>query len=293
MRSFWSRYYLFLLIQKLGSVNKLGFPVLLVILLVIGFMEILGIDLYFVQLGILASIFVYIAYQFLSPLYYVIVNGKLAYTLDKYGFSEELLKVFEKARILNKPFDLTRSAQFAEIYVYIGQPEKAAEYLGSITLPKTPRRFEMVEYLRVYILALLKCGELEKAEELWAKNSYYIDRMKTIKDYSSNVGSVFLTEIYIECFAAFKGDESRLQCAYELTSRYLNSEKANGKSHLNGFDIILIYELKVLGKTEEFERSYPAALDKIDRHMSLFDFSRKIDLRELEKAANGVLPFLD
>lgn len=292
-RSFWLRYYLFLLVQKLGSVNKLVFPTLLIILLVIGFLEILGIDLYFVQLGILASIFAYIAYQFLSPLFYTIKNGKLARIMDKYGYSEELLQAYEKARILNKPFDLARSAQFAEIYLYIGQSEKAAEYLGSITMPKTPRRFEMVEYLRVYILTLLKCGELEKAEELWAENGYYINRMKTIKDYSPNVGSVFLTEIYIECYAAFRGDESRLQRAYELTSAYLSSEKAANGEYLNGFDIILIYELKALGKTEEFERAYPAALGKIDRYMPLFDFSRKIDLQELEKAANGVLPFLD
>lgn len=292
-RSFWLKYYLFLLVQKLGSVNKFGFPTLLVIFLVIGFLEIIGIDLYFAQIGILAAIFAYIAYQFLSPLFYTIKNGKLARIMDKYGYSEELLKAYEKARILNKPFDLTRSAQFAEIYVYIGQSEKAVEYLGSITLPKTPRRFEMVEYLRVYILALLKCGELEKAEELWAENSYYINRMKTIKDYSPNVGSVFLTEIYIECYAAFKGDESRLQRAYELTTQYLDSQKANGNSHLNGFDIILVYELRALGKTEEADRFYPAALDKIDWYMSLFDFSRKIELQELEKAANGVLPFLD
>lgn len=292
-RSFWLRYYLFLLVQKLGSVIKLGFPTLLIILLVIGFLEILGIDLYFAQIGILALIFAYIAYQFLSPLFYTVKNGKLARIMDKYGYSEELLRAYEKARILNKPFDLTRSALFAEIYVYIGQSEKAVEYLGSITLPNKPRRFEMVEYLRVYILALLKCGELEKAEELWAENSYYINRMKTIKDYSPNVGSVFLTEIYIECYAAFKGDRGRLQRAYELTDAYLGSEKAAKGGYLNGFDIIYVYELKALGKTEEFERAYPAALDKIDRYMPIFDFSKRIDLRELEKAANGFLPFLD
>ncbi len=292
-RTFWLRYYLFLLVQKLGSFIKLGFPTLLIILLVIGFLEILGVDLYFAQIGILASIFAYIAYQFLSPLFYTVKNGKLARIMDKYGYSEELLRAYEKARILNKPFDLTRSALFAEIYVYIGQSEKAVEYLGSVTLPDKPRRFEMVEYLRVYILALLKCGELEKAEELWAENSYYINRMKTIKDYSPNVGSVFLTEIYIECYAAFKGDRGRLQRAYELTDAYLGSEKAAKGGYLNGFDIIYIYELKALGKTEEFERAYPAALDKIDRYMPIFDFSRRIDLRELEKAANGFLPFLD
>lgn len=297
-RSFWLRYYLFLLVQKLGSANKLVFPAMLIILSVIGVLDIFGFSLSFVQLELLALIFFciisfYIAYQFLSPLFYTIKNGKLARIMDKYGYSEELLRAYEKARILNKPFDLTRAAQFAEIYVYIGQPEKAAEYLDSITLPKTPRRFEMVEYLRVYILALLKCGELEKAEELWAKNSYYVNRMKTIKDYSPNVGSVFLTEIYIECYAAFRGDESRLKRAYELTGAYLGSEQAAKGEYLNGFDIILVYELKALGKTEEFERAYPAALGKIDCYMPIFDFSRKIDLRELEKAANGVLPFLD
>lgn len=292
-RSFWLKYYLFLLVQKLGSVIKLGFPTLLIILLVIGFLEILGIDLYFAQIGILASIFAYIAYQFLSPLFYTVKNGKLARIMDKYGYSEELLRAYEKARILNKPFDLTRSALFAEIYVYIGQSEKAVEYLGSITLPNKPRRFEMVEYLRVYVLALLKCGELEKAEKLWAKNSYYIHRMKTIENYSRNVGFIFLTEIYIECCAALNGDENRLQRAYELTSSYMKSDKCKGGNYLNGFDIIMTYELKALGKDEEFIGFYPSALRKIDTYSPIFDFARELELKELDKAADGIFPLLD
>lgn len=291
-RSFLFRYYCHLLTVKLGSIRSVSL-LLFIPVWVIGFMAIFGFDWYNALSGIYTAVFAYFAYQFLVPLIYVIKNGRLAAVFDKYGFSEEYLKAYEKAMILKKPFDLTRSAQFAEIYVYIGQSEKAVEYLGSITLPKKLHRFELVEYLRIYILALLKSGELEKAEELWEKNAYYINRMKTIKDYSLNVDFIFLTEIYIECYAAYKGDESRLQRAYELTSQYMNSEKVKSGSYLNGFDIILIYELKVLGKTEESDRLYPAAFEKVDRYTDIFDFSREIELRELEKAANGVLPFLD
>lgn len=296
------RYYCFLLTQKLSYVKFV--PLMLLIVLVVVttmFTE----KLYYVQLGILAAVFIYIAYQFISPLGYVIKNGRLAEILDKYGYSEEYLRAYEKAKILNKPFDLTTSAEFAQIYVEMGRSEKAVEYLGSITLPEIPRRFEMVEYLRIYILALLKTDELEKAEELWKKNSYYINRMKTIKDYSPNVEFIFLTEIYIECYAAFKGDESRLQRAYELTSQYLNSEEFKNGSHSNSFDIILLYELKALGRIEEFDRLYPAVLDKVGnpffvfnfarlgKSASIFDFMAELELKDLEKAANGVLPFLD
>lgn len=292
MKSFWFKYYCFLLTVKFRNIKFI--PLLLFVLIwAIGFTAILGFDRYHVYVGICTAIIAWTAYQFLVPLIYVIKNGRLKAVLDKYGYSEEYLRAYEKAKILNKPFDLTRSAQFAEIYVYTGQSEKAVEYLSSITLPEKLRRFELVEYLRVYILALLKTGELEKAEELWAKNSYYINRMKTIKNYSLNVDFVFLTEIYIECYAAFKGDESRLQRAYELTSQYLNSDEVKSKSHHNGFDIILLYELKALGKTAEFDRSYPVVLEKVDRRTDVFDFSREIELKKLEKAANGVLPFLD
>lgn len=296
MPKFWYnfgfRYYRFLLTVKFCSV-KYVLPVLLIIVLVIGFMDVFGIELYFAQSAILAAIFIYIAHLFLAPLPFWIKNVRLEAVLDKYGYSGEYLEAYEKAKILNKPFDLTDSAQFAQIYVEIGQSEKAVKYLNSVTLPEKPRRFEMVEYLRVYTLALLKTGELEKAEELWAKNSYYINRMKTIKNYSINVDFIFLTEIYIECYAAFKGDESRLQRAYELTSRFLNSDEFKGRTYANSFEIILIYELKALGKTEEFDRFYPVVLKKVDVHYDICDFARDIDLRNLEKAANGKLPFLD
>lgn len=307
-RSFRFRYYCFLLTQKLCSIKFVPL-ILLFLVLVIGFMDILGFDwIYPAYSGILAVIVVYIAYQFIVPLVYVIKNGRLAETLDKYGYSEEYLRAYEKAKILNKPFDLTNSAQFAQIYVEMGRSEKAVEYLSSITLPKDLHRFEMVEYLRVYILALLKTDELGKAEELWEKNSYYINRMKTIKDYSLNVDFIFLTEIYIECYAAYKGDESRLERAYELTAGYLSrydSGEFKNRTRLNSFDIILLYELKALGKTEEFDRLYPVVLDnvgnptfvfnfaKIGKSASIFDFAAKIELNEFEKAANGVLPFLD
>lgn len=292
MKSFWFKYYCFLLTEKFRNIKFV--PLLLYVLIwEIEFTAIFGFDWYHAYVGICTAIITWTVYQFLVPLIYVIENGRLAAVSDKYGYSEEYLKAYEKAKILNKPFDLTRSAEFAKIYVYIGQSEKAVEYLSSITLPEKLHRFELVEYLRVYILALLKTGELEKAEELWAKNSYYINRMKTIKNYSPNVQFIFLTEIYIECFAAFKGDESRLQRAYELTSQYLNSDEGKSKSYLNGFDIILTYELKSLGKIEEFNRFYPSALEKVGRYISIFDFAVDIELKELEKAANGVLPFLD
>lgn len=305
MKSFRVRYYCFLLIQKLCSFKFI--PAISLILFVI-LLSLFTDKLFYMQPGILAPVIIYTAYQFIVPLIYVIKNGRLAEILDKYGYSEEYLKAYEKAKILNKPFDLTVSAQFAQIYVETGQSEKAVKYLSLITLPEKPRRFEMVEYLRVYILALLKTDGLEKAEELWEKNSYYINRMKTIKDYSLNVDFIFLTEIYIECYAAYKGDESRLERAYELTAGYLSrydSGEFKNRIRLNSFDIILLYELKTLGRTEEFDRLYPAVLEKagnpyyilnfskIGKSVTIFDYAAKLELNEFEKAANGVLPFLD
>lgn len=279
--------------MKVAAINKFVLYTLTAAAVIIGFIELLRGGMHYALLFIWTAFIVYVAYQFLYPLYYTIKNGKLAEIFDRYGYSEEYLTAYKKAKITGKPFDLTTFVQYVEIYVYIGQSEKAAGILGSITLPEKPRRFEMVEFLRVYILALLKSGELEQAEELWSKNSYYINRMETIENYSPNVGSIFLSEIYIECLAASKGDESRLERAHELTKGYIASQKAKGLSHLNGFDIILVYELRALGRTEELDEFYPAALKKVDRPMMLFDFSREMELEALEKARNGVLPFLD
>lgn len=305
MNNFKFRYYCFLLTQKLCTINPIT-PIVLFVLIVLGIM--FSERYYYVPVGITAAVFIYIAYQFISPLVYVIKNGRLAEILDKYGYSEEYAEAYEKAKILNKPFDLTESAQFAQIYVEMGQSEKAVEYLGSITLPKALKRFEMVEYLRIYILALLKTDELEKAEDLWKKNGYYINRMKTIPNYSPNVDFIFLTEIYIECCAAYKGDSSRLERAYEMTAEYLkryDSGEFKGRARLNSFDIILLYELKALGRTEEFDKLYPEVSErvglpyyvlnfrKIGKSVTIFDNLAKLEWDEFEKAANGVLPFLD
>lgn len=291
--------------QKLSSVNPVV-PIALFVLVILGLM--FYERYYYVQIGILAVVFIYLGYQLISPLVYVIKNGRLAEILDKYGYSEEYLIAYEKAKILNKPFDLTASAEFAQIYVEMGQSEKAVEYLGSITLPKALKRFELVEYLRFYILALLKTGELEKAEELWKKNDYYINRMKTIKDYSPNVDLIYLTEIYIECYAAYKGDKNRLERAYELTAEYLkryDSGEFKNRARINSFDIILLYELKALGRVEEFDKLYHEISDKVGKPFYIFNFSKigksvtifdniaKLEWDEFEKAANGVLPFLD
>lgn len=84
-RNFRCRYYRFLLMIKLGSVNKFVLPELLVIVLILSVLEIFGIELHFMRLGVWAVTFTYIAFQFISPLYYVIKNGKLAKYFNKYG----------------------------------------------------------------------------------------------------------------------------------------------------------------------------------------------------------------
>lgn len=291
MPGFKFRFYKVMLAAKVLTIKFIPL-VFFILVCVIGFMVIFGFTAYHAYLGLCTAIITYTAYLFLIPVIYVIKNGNLYAVLDKYGFSEEYLKAFHKAKILNKPFDLTCAAKFAEIYINMGQPEKAVEFLGAVTLPENPSYYDLGFFLYVYILALLKTNDLEKAEELWAQNNHFINMAEMINHYSLNSEFIFLTEIYIECFAASKGDESRLEYAYELTVRYMDTNEYK-KSHIHNFEIILVYELKALGMTEEFDRFYPTALLNVGKDEPIFKFAREMDLRNLEKAANGKLPFIN
>lgn len=285
------RLYKFLLLTLITHI-KLWRMFLFVIVWAILFMAIFGLKMDNVIPSVFTGVFAYIAWIFLYTFIYVMRNSTLPAVLDRYGYGVEYLEAYENARIKNKPFDLTNTAELAEIYTQMGQPEKAVEYLDAVKLPENLRRNEFIKYISVYIDALLKTGNLEKAEEVWTQNSYYINRAKTIKNYSRFVYAIYLTEIHIECFAAECGDESRLVRAYELTSSYMNSEDFEYKIHTYDFDFILLYELKKLGKSEEFDRLYPKVRKDVDSKRPFNEFARETELRNLEKAADGQLPFI-
>lgn len=281
-----------LLFAALIVQTKTGCVFIFVFVCAILFLVVFGFNTYNIIPSVLTGIIAYIAGVLLYTFVYVIRNSTLLAVLDKYGYGIEYLEAYEEARIKNKPFDLASSAELAEIYVKMGQPEKAVEYLGSIKLPENLRRYEFIRYISVYIDALLKTGNLEKAEDVWAQNYYYINRAKTIKNYSKFVCYIYLTEIHIECFAAEQGDENRLIRAYELTSSYMNPKNSKNGTHIFDFDFILLYELKKLGKSEEFDKLYPDIRKTVDSKRIIYEFAREMELRELEKAANGQLPFI-
>lgn len=288
-RGFKFRFFWYFLTGRLQNI-KLWRVLFFVLLWTVGFTALFGFDLYRCVLGVSSAVIVCALYIVICIIPYMVLNTPLSEILDKYGYGNEYLEAYEKKRIKNKPFDLTYAADFAEIYIETGQPEKAVEYLGAVTLPQNLKRSEFIKYISVYVKALLITGDLEKAVAVWEENGRYIDRAKTIPNYSTLVYKVYLTEIYIECVAAERGDEDRFLRAYELAEEFMRSDYFKNKMYLYDFDFILLYLLKRLGRTEELERRYPETRSTVDYKRLIFDFQREADLQRLEKAVNGQLP---
>lgn len=288
-RGFKFRFFWYLFAFKIRNTALWRF-MLFVLLWMLGFTALFGYDPYKFVVGIITAIIAYAAYVVIYTIPYMILNVPLSEILDKHGYCDEYLEAYKSKRITNKPFDLTYAADYAEIYIRMGQPEKAVEYLDTVKLPENLKRSEFIKYIGAYVKALLKTGDLEKAEAVRARHGYYIKRAKTIPNYSPYVYQIYLTEIYIECFAAERGDESRLLRAYELAEEFIRSDYFKRKMYLYDFDFALLYLLKKLGKTEEFERRYPEIRKAVEEKRLIFDFERESDMRALEKAANGQLP---
>lgn len=220
-------------------------------------------------------------------------NAKVYKVLDEQGLCMEYLRVYERERILNKPFRFDYALEYAEILMNVGKPEEAIKFLDTLTISEKAHPVYRASYFFIYVVSALKLNNLAVAEEVWKRNSSLINRISKDPASVMNGYLVIISIIYIDCFAARQnGDNSRLERALKLTESAINSKI--GKMHAAGgnyaFDIVRLYELKMLGMMERYNELFSAVKSKVENSKPAFSCIKTMELDDLEKIENGELP---
>lgn len=212
-------------------------------------------------------------------------NRKLYEILDRYGFSAEYLRAYEQHRIIGKPFRLDYATEYAEIFVNIGQPVDALNYLNSIIVPPNAPVNQKVGYFFIYVLAALKSGNVQLAENMWRQYEGVLMSAKSSPTYNAISVFIYLALIYTDCYAG------RTERAYEQTMAYLNSrDSKNSLVSVMDVKIVLLYELTVLGRTEEAAALRQALSAEIEKHEPAFAALKNKLTADFEKASHGEVP---
>lgn len=234
-----------------------------------------------------------IAAMLLIPTIVMLIQSPLYSVLDKQGFSLEYLLAYEKARINGKPFKPQYAVEYAEIFMRMGKPADAIKYLNTITLPANTPLYTKISYFYIYVISALKINNLDIAEDMWKRSMPIINQAQSDKNHRSNSYMLYLALIAIDLYAG-QADRSRLERAYEQTVAYMKGESYK-KSAFDGSDykIFLVYELNVLGRTDDANRKYSDTRRFLADAPALFNALRRENFEQLERAKNGKLPFLD
>lgn len=260
---------------------------------VIVFNGIRDFDISRILLGAFFGLGIFAVLTLIVTLLFVVRNAGLYAVLDEYGFGIEYLREYEKRRIIGKPFNLQYAVEYAEIFMNMGQPDDAIKYLNTITVSPTDNAFSQVAYFYVYIMCALKINNLGIAEDMWRRSEQMIETVRTKPNYSTNSYLLYLAMISADCAAARQnGDVSRLQRAYEQTVVYMNSTDYK-KYPVDGcdFDLLLLYELKALGRLDEFNALYTSVKTKVEHYKPMFASIKSKVIEDFNKAASGELPF--
>lgn len=205
--------------------------------------------------------------------------------LDEKGFCEEYLKAFEQAKIVNKPFLLQNALLYAEIFERIGQPQTALNYLNTIALsPGSPLK-DRIAYFFIYVMCALELGNVALAEEMWRRFEGDLNSARKSPQYNAYSNMVILSLLYIDCAAG------RVERAFEQTVAFINSrDYERALSPMIDIDIMLLYELVKLGKTEEAAKWHTELSQRIQKEKLQFRALKPKLVEDLNKAARGELP---
>lgn len=205
--------------------------------------------------------------------------------LDEKGFCVEYLKAFEQTKIINKPFLLQNAVAYAEIFERIGQPQTALNYLNSIAVPPNARINERIGYFFIYVMCALKLGNVALAEETWRRFEGDLKAARRSPMYNGISNIVILPLLYIDCAAG------RVKRAFEQTVTFINSrDYERCLSSMIDIDIMLLYELVKLGKTDEAAEWQTELAKRVEQTNTQFRSQRPKLIEDFNKAARGELP---
>lgn len=235
--------------------------------------------------GAVFGVLIQVVWMLVGAVFAALKDIKLYEVLDRCGFGTEYLRAYEQRRIIGKPFRLSYSTEYAEIFVKMGQPVDALKYLNSIIVPPDASINDKAGYFFEYVIAALKSGNVPLAENMWRQYEGVLVSAKNSPTYAANSVFIYLALIYTDCCAG------RTERAYEQTMAYLNSR--DGKNSLVSvidIKIVLLYELVALGKTEEAAALRQTLSAEIEKHEPLFAALKDAIIADFQKAARGEIP---
>lgn len=242
--------------------------------------------------GAVCGILLTLLFVFILAFIVTMSNAKLLSVLDERGFSREYLTAYEQTRITGKPFRLQYAVEYAEIFMRMGQPADAIKYLNTVAMPASANPYTQISYFYIYVMSALKINNLGIAEDMWNRSMPLINNTQTKQTYKMYGYLLYLALIAVDLFAG-QSDKSRLERAYEQTTAFMKS-KYYKKIGFDGseYKIFLVYELNMLGKTDEANSLYYEVKQQLESSRPLFTALKTDSLDALERAKNGALPFI-
>lgn len=244
-----------------------------------------------IVIGAVFGVIFWVLWLVIGALVITLKEIRLYKVLDQYGYGMEYLRAYEKERIIGKPFRLQYAAEYAHIFMRIGQPADAVKYLDSVVIPLNAPVHEKIYFFFIYVMSALKSDNLTAAENKWREFQELINKAQKDPIYSSSSYMLYIALIYIDCYAGKHGDLPRVQRAYEQTVAYMNTEHYKRYPlPTPDFEIIMLLELKLLGRTDEFNALYPQVRQRVDAWNPLLNLQKKVVYDDLEKVCRGELP---
>ncbi len=239
-----------------------------------------------ILLGIAAAIIFMLLWVLISSAIITAKNSRYMKVLNDKGYSKEYLDAFQREKIIGKPFNAMNSVMYAEIFMRMGSPEEAIKYLNAVKVPSDQINTKIC-YFYIYAISALKIGRLDIAEDEWRRSGDFAAKRQNSFGYDTSAQLLYLAMATIDCYAG------RYQRAYEQTTAFLGSKyarKSYSPSGIISLRILLMYELKMLGKMEEF-KSLEAELEhELADFKPFLDCDKKYLAEDFEKARNGILP---
>ncbi len=226
----------------------------------------------------------------LIPLFIIIggikyVNRAWTYTqiYEEKGFCPEYRDAFEAKHIRgNTKATNLEKIQYAEIHLYLGEPQRCIFLLNQLQVPESDKSAR-AWYLITYMKAAAEMKDAELATDVWNKNHDFISRYIAENQNTS----FFETALVLKCCY------TRLLCIrgnYQGALDSLNGaipQKKMKSGVAADFYILQTYIYHMLGDSAKEEKSAQYSRAAIENGFYELEISRRCALNDLEKALSG------
>ncbi len=237
-----------------------------------------------IPLSLAAGFGLSLLFTLLVVLFVCLGEYKTVKVFNTEGFSEYYLRLYEKERIIGRPYNENNTIVFTEIMVRSGHLNEAMQYFNMIHISES-NVFAYTALIYLKLLAGIKAGNPAYSDRVWLENQHFISRITEKRNNAMSASLMFLGLVYTDCA------NGRYERALQQTVTYMNSKAFKRyKTCEYDFRIIHLFLLKVLGR-EAFNNLAPKLKADIEANSFLYDWEKPQYLIDYNNAVNGVYPW--